>query len=319
MAICLRPAIVSLVLAIPLAFGQAPAVTPAAPPAAPAAAPAAAPVAPAVAAAVPVAPPVADGVNLLSERLASGPEAEEWLHTLTCRAGGVPPSLRVTLNRLNEASASAGTQMRVGAEDLATGTIRVRVALQDKASGAYAVTVEVGPAGPTILGQTLRLEAGKDLKAVTALQALPASATFRHGINLGSVGGCILSAYVMPGRAPSRPTASAMPPPGDPAAQTLEVFRKWVRGVKSGDLEQFAAGVPAGEWGRLTPEQRLQRLQEYQQSFGTVLGADFDPDQFQVEYSGSSISGRLTIRYGDKQLPALSVRYLGGAWVIFEP
>lgn len=261
----------------------------------------------------------ADSVHLVGEQTAKGPEVFEWLYSLDCRAGGVEPSLRVGLSQMTGHSASGGVAMRVDAEDRAVGTLRLRIALVDKAAGTYTVTAELGPSGPTFLGQTLRLEPGKELAAVADLRSLPATHPFRRAIFLGTVGGCMVTAHVMPGRSKANLSPAAAPPPGDPAVEAVRVFRLWVRGVKAGDLEQFAAGLRPAEWSRLSGQQRSQRLQEYQDSFRTVLGADFDPDLFKVEYAGGPTSGKLEVRYADKELPALNVRFVNGTWVLSEP
>jgi hypothetical protein len=264
--------------------------------------------------------PAPESVRIVSERKASGPDLVEWVHTLDCRADGGAPSLRVTLGNLTT-SASAGIAMTVGANDRATGTITVRVLLKDKATRTCAVTVEVGAEDSASAGQTVRLPPGQDLTALADLKLPSADAQLRRAIALGSVGGCMLSAYVMPGRSNQRSPFDATPPPGDPAVQAAETFRSWARAVKSGELEAFAAVVPPNEWKGMDPAQRTRRLQEYQEAFKTVLGEGYNPDDFKIDYAGGpSVGfGKLKIRYGDKELPALGIRYFGGKWVLLEP
>jgi hypothetical protein len=258
-----------------------------------------------------------DSVRIASEQKAAGAELIEWVYTLDCRAGGTVPSLRVTLGNQSSTS-NAGVPMVVSADDRATGTVTVRVELKDKATPSCTVTVDVAAGSGAMAGQTVRLPTGKDLATVTDLKALPGEAHLRRAIGVGSVAGCTISLYVMPGRTLARPTPDAPPPPGDPAAQATEVLHSWVRAVKTGDLEAFSTIVQPEEWHRLDPAQRSRRLQEYQEAFKTVLGEDYSPDQFKVDYTGIAGAGRLRIHYGDKQLPDLNIRFLGGRWVLVE-
>jgi hypothetical protein len=261
----------------------------------------------------------ADAVSLTYEQKAKSAELIEWVYTMACGANGYVPSLRVTLGLGMDSSASAGVAMAVDEQDRALGTIRLRAALTDPAAGIYTLTLDIGPNGPTLIGQTLRLKAGQNLAAAVDLRQLPAQAGLRHAIIMGTVGGCPISAFVMPGRATPRTTPVVTKDPAVAAAEAVAQFRTWVRGVKSGDLEQFGAGMSPPEWSRLAAESRSQRLREYQESFATVLGADFNPDLFNVEYDGGPVGGKLRIQYGDKELPELSVRFYNGAWVLSEP
>jgi hypothetical protein len=260
-----------------------------------------------------------DSVRIVSEKKAAGADLVEWVYTLDCRAGGSAPSLRVTLGR-QSSNASAGVAMAVGADDRASGTITVRVQTKDKEARTCALTVEVGPENSAVAGQTIRLPPGLELTTVADLRPLPA-AQLRRTIPVGNVGGCMISAYVMPGRAPARdnPLNTQPPPPGDPALQAADALRSWVRGVKSGELESFSAAVPPTEWQAMDTAQRTRRLQEYQEAFKTVLGDAYNPDDFKVDYTGGPSAGRLKIRYGDKELPDLNIRYVGGKWVFSEP
>ena len=265
--------------------------------------------------------PAPEAVRVASEKKADEPDRIEWVYTLTCPADNAAPSLRVTLGNLST-SASAGITMAAGPDGWATGTITLRVQARDKEARTVTLSVEVGAAdNAAMAGQTVRLPQGQDLTAVAALKALPAEAQLRRAMVLGNIGGCMVSAYVMPGRSGVRNPMDTTPPPGDPALQTAEVFRSWVRGVKNGDLGPFGAVVPPNEWNGMDTAQRTRRLQEYQQAFKTVLGDDYRPEEFKIEYtSGSSASsGKLKIRYGDKELPELNVRYFGGKWVLSEP
>lgn len=261
----------------------------------------------------------ADAVRLTSAQKANGPEAFEWLYTFDCQAGRASPSLRVSLGQMAEYSASAGVSLPVDDQDRALGSVRVRIALLDKAAGTYTLTAEIGPGGPSMIGRTLRLDAGKELASVVDLRPLPATGGFRHALVLGSVGGCSITVYLMPGRSPARPDQAEAKPAGDPAVESAALFRRWVQGVKTGDAEQFAAGVSPSEWSRLSTEQRSQRLKESKDSFTTVLGADFNPDLFKVEYAGGPVGGKLKVRYGDKELPDLNVRAHNGVWILSEP
>jgi hypothetical protein len=201
------------------------------------------------------------------------------------------------------------------------GTLAVRVTPKDKAEGTCAITVDIGPGGPTTLGRVFRLPEGRDLVAAVGLREPAATSPFTHAIVLGNVAGTMLSVYVMPGR--SGMTRSGLPgttpPPGDPAPQAIAAFRTWADAVKRGDLEQFAVIVPGAEWGALSAEQKAERLKEYQDSFKTVLGDGYAPEQFKVEYAGGAIFGRLRISYGDKTLPDLTARFVGGKWILTEP
>ncbi len=262
-----------------------------------------------------------DSVRITVEKRAAGADLVEVVYTFECRAGGAPPSLRVSLGQGNDFSASAGAAMAVDPQDRAVGTVAVRATPKDAAAGTAAVTVEIGPGGPTSVGRVFQLPAGQDLAAAVSLRDPPATSPFRHAIMLGNLGGTmLLSAYVMPGRPVGRsaPLPSAAPG-GDPAAQAAEAFRRWAEAVKRGDLDQFSIIVPAAEWAGLNPEQRAQRLKEYQDAFRTVLGDDYDPARFEASYAGGATFGKLTIRYGDKTLPDLNARFVGGRWVLSEP
>lgn len=264
--------------------------------------------------------PAPDSVRIVSERKAAGGDLVEWVHTLDCRAGGTAPSLRVTLGSAGS-SASAGVTMSVGADDRATATLTVRAQMRDKAARTCAVTVEVGASDAAMAGQTVRLPQDQDLAVLADLKPLSADAQVRRAIVVGNVGGCVITAYVMPGRGAVRSPFSPAPPPGDPAVQAAEVFRSWVRAVKNGELESFSAVVPPAEWNGLDATQRQRRLQEYQESFKTVLGEAYNPDEFKMEYTAGPGpgAGKLKIRYGDKALPDLTIRFLAGRWVLSEP
>jgi hypothetical protein len=259
-----------------------------------------------------------DLVRVLTEKRASGPDKVEVAYTLECR--GAAPSLRVTLGQGAEYNASAGVTLPVDGDDRALGTVSVAVVPVDKAAGTYALSVEIGPGGPTTLSRVLHVQADRELPALADLREPAETSPFRHAIVLGNVGGSMLSAYVMPGRSGARtPTPAPTRSASEAAAQATEAFRTWASAVKRGDLEQFATIVPAAEWGAMNPEQKAERLKEYQDSFTTVLGAEYAPEQFQVEYAGSGAFGRLKIRYGDKALPDLTARFVGGRWIITEP
>jgi hypothetical protein len=262
----------------------------------------------------------ADAVRVLWEQKAGGPDLVEYAYTLECRAGGVAPSLRVTLGQGSEFNASAGVAMPIDAQDRATATLVVRVQVRDKAEGTYAISVDVGPGGPTTLGRVLHLQPGQDLASIAALRQPSATSPFRHAIALGNVGGSMLSVYVMPGRSGTRTSPLGnTPPAGNAAAAATEAFRTWAAAVKRGDAEQIGAVVPAAEWAGMNPEQKAQRLKEYQDAFTTVLGDGYAPEQFSVEYAGGATFGKLKVRYGDKVLPDLNARYIGGRWVLTEP
>lgn len=264
--------------------------------------------------------PGPDAIRVVSEKKASGPDLVEWVYSLDCRADSAAPSLRVTLGNLSS-SASAGIAMAVGVDDRASGTITVRVQTKDAEKRTCAVTVEVAATDSAMAGQTIRLPPGQDLAAVADLKPLPSAALVRRAIAVGNIGGCMISAYVMPGRSVARNPISTTPPPGDPAVQAVDVFHSWVRGVKNGDLESFAAVVPPNEWNGMDTAQRTRRLQEYQQAFKTVLGDDYKPEEFKLDYTAGSSpsSGKLKIRYGDTELPELSIRFFAGKWVLSEP
>jgi hypothetical protein len=172
-------------------------------------------------------------------------------------------------------------------------------------------------------GLTVRLPQGQDVTSLADLPPLPPTAQLRHSIAMGTVGGCTITAYIMPGRTLARPepVSVATPPPGDPAVGAAEVFRAWVRGVKEGALEPFSAVVSPTEWNGMDEAQRTRRLREYQDAFKTVLGEAYNPDEFKIEYQAGNApgSGRLKVRYGDKELPDLAVHYFGGKWVLSEP
>lgn len=310
-----------LVAAQDPAPAPAPAAAPAVAPApAPAATPAVAP-APAPAPAVAPAPDKAvDLVRIAGEKRAAGPERVEYAYTFACRAGGASPSLRVTFGQGSEFNASAGVTMPVDDQDQAAATMTLRVAMLDKAAGTFTVSVEMGPGGPTTLSRQFTLQAGQDLAAVADLRDPPATSPARHPVVFGSVAGSMLTAYVMPGRSAVRPTPSSPTlTPAEAATQAADAFRTWAAAVKRGDVDQVATIVPAAEWAGLSPEQKTQRLKEYQDSFRTVLGDDYAPEQFKVEFAGGTTFGRLRIRYGDKALPDLTARYIGGKWLLTEP
>jgi len=263
---------------------------------------------------------VADLVRIAAEKKAAGADLVEYAYTFECRAGGTAPSLRVTFGQGSEFNASAGVTMPVDGQDRATATLAVRVAAVDKAEGTYTASIEVGPGGPTTLARRFKLQAGQDLPGVTDLREPPATSPFRHPVVFGSIAGSMLTAYVMPGRSGVRPALpGTVAPAGEAAAQATEAFRSWAGAVKRGDLDQFAAIVPAAEWAGLAPEQKTQRLKEYQDSFRTVLGEDYAPERFKVDFAGGATFGRLQIRYGDKALPDLTARFVGGKWLLTEP
>ena len=198
----------------------------------------------------------------------------------------------------------------------------LRVQAKDKEAGACLVTVEASSTESAMAGQTVRLPQGQNLPSLANLKPLPADTQVRRAIVVGSVGGCTITAYIMPGRSTERsPLSATPPPPGDPAVQAADVFRAWARGVKNGELEPFSAVVSPSEWNGMDAAQRTRRLQEYQESFKTVLGEGYNPDEFKIEYTASPSvgSGKLKVRYGDKELPELRIHYLGGRWVLSEP
>jgi hypothetical protein len=78
--------------------------------------------------------PAADSIRIVSTKRTADAATIEWVHTLDCRAGGVSPSLRVTLAHTSS-TASAGVALAVGADDRATGTVTVRVQIKDREAG----------------------------------------------------------------------------------------------------------------------------------------------------------------------------------------
>lgn len=258
-------------------------------------------------------------VRLSRQQTVITPDALEWLYTLD----GLPvdgpgtTALRVSLSQRTGRSITASLPLTPATTTAAQGHLRLRLAWLDKDAGTATLTATVGAAEPMLLSETVHLEAGQDLAAGTRLRDIPGSLQIQRGLGLGTVAGCMITAYLL---APptARPAATA-PSTADQARAAIEVFKAWARGVQRGDMAQFAAGMEPVAWGRLRPEERQACLQGYQDAFRQALGDSIDPERFQAELVDGPNGAVLKVRYGDKALPDISLRQRQGAWSLAMP
>lgn len=257
-------------------------------------------------------------------RSAQDPQGEarvRWTYTFACPADGGAPMLRLTLGRPNSFSLSAGQSMQVGENNQAEGTLVITVEPVPDLADAIRLTIELGPQEPLRMERQLTFTAGRDWRSAVALQEAPAEIELRRPIAVGNVAGSAIAAYVMPAQIvpnrPAPPPPPALVPPG-PDGPPVVMFQRWVQAVHAGDMEGFSTAYAPLQWRAMTPEQRQQALDEYRQAFTTVLGEEYDPATFAATYQGSTIAGSISVRYGDKELPELKVRFREGRWVLVE-
>ncbi|MBN2450703.1 MAG: hypothetical protein JXR77_09955, partial [Lentisphaeria bacterium] len=180
-------------------------------------------------------------VRITSARTAESPERVAWTYTFEVEGEEVPPTLRLAFGRLNEFSLSAGQQMRIEDGGKARGILTVTATAGPGGGQELLFGVEIGPDGPLTAARLIPQPQGQTLPQAVNLREAPAEFAMRRAMSLGDVAGCPISVYVMPGqRPPNRPAPrSTAQPPAQPGEAPIEMFRKWARGVQSGDMTLF--------------------------------------------------------------------------------